>query len=334
MSPLPYRPHPLLKNGHLQTLMLGVLSGELPPYQARTLSVRLADGESLVVHEEYGAPIGKHAPLAILIHGLGGDHRSAYLQRLAPRLRSAGLAVWRVDMRGCGAGLHAAWKPANAGSSEDILAVVRTAAKSYSNIHLIGFSLSANIVLKLLGELGCGRQQAGFDQSRLRSALAVAPPVDLHHCADNMDRISRRVYTRYYLRNLARQVRLRQSVWPQWRVGDPEQVKTLREFDSVFTAPLSGYSSAEQYYSRASARPVLKHIHVPTTILIDRDDPIVTAHSLQPDEVNDATTRVITTVHGGHLGYYGIDETGRSIRWMEHFVLRYMQSQLARSVVD
>ena len=156
---LPYRPHPLLRNGHFQTLMLGISYGDRPPYQATEIQVSLDDGESLVVHEEDGGPLPEEAPTAILIHGLGGNHRSPYLQRIAHQLRLAGIRTWRVDLRGSGAGLTLAWRPAHAGSSSDLAAVVHEAHQRYpqSPIRPAGFSLGGNVLLKMLGESAPGR---------------------------------------------------------------------------------------------------------------------------------------------------------------------------------
>lgn len=326
MSLIKYRPHPLLRNGHLQTLMVGVISGRRPHYQATSRLVPLADGESIVVHEEMGGFVRPEAPLVIMIHGLGGDHRSAYLERLAPRLRCAGFHVWRVDLRGCGLGLEHAWRPANAGSSSDLADVVSAAADWFpkSKIHVVGFSLSGNILLKMLGEFGTGTRSASFDQGRL-SATAIAPPANLHDCADNMDKFSRGLYTRYYLKVLDQQVQLRQQKWKQWQVI-PRQpaVKTIRQFDSRFTAPLSGYRTAEEYYSAASSAPLLSSIQSPTHILVDRDDPVVTAHSFESIQLSPMTSLEFTRF-GGHMGYFGLDDRGRLLRWMEEFVVHRLK---------
>ena len=331
MSLIQYRPHPLLRNGHLQTLMVGVIYGLRPAYKAIHRLLPLSDGEGIVVHEEMGGTVHPDAPLVIMLHGLGGDHRSAYLERLAPRLRNVGLNVWRVDLRGCGMGLDYAWRPANAGSSGDLADVLAAATKLFpkSDIHLVGFSLSGNIVLKLLGEIGSDSIELAFDPSRITSATAVAPPAHLHDCADNMDKVSRQVYTRYYLKVLDEQVQLRQQKWLQWRVIPRRPaVKTIRQFDARFTAPLSGYRSAEEYYSAASSAELLQHIQTPTHILVDKHDPVVTAHSFETLRLGPHTALQYTE-NGGHMGYFGLDGRGKMLRWMEEFVVHRLKKLTA-----
>lgn len=320
---LPYRPHPLLRSGHLQTLMLGLHLGHRPPHRAEAIEVQLDDGERLIVHEEIGSPLDEDTPTAILVHGLGGNHRSPYLQRIAHELRKAGLRVWRVDLRGSGAGLKLAWRPAHAGSSHDLAAVVRAAQLRYPNspLRLAGFSLGGNILLKMLGEANHGPLANQLDVSSIEFALAVAPPVNLFDCADNMDRFSRRIYTKYYLKVLGKQVDQRREIWPAWQaIGRTPEVRTIREFDARYTAPLSGFRDTNHYYGVASADQWLPYVRTRCIILVDRHDPIVTASSIENAKFDSKYVQLEYSSRGGHLGYLGLDDNGRSIRWMDYYV--------------
>jgi uncharacterized protein len=310
--------------------MVGLRCGFRPPHRAERIEVPLADGESLAVHEETPqdctAPtLVPNTPLVILIHGLGGDHTSPYLQRIAQQLRQAGLRVWRVDLRGSGQGLELAWRPAHAGCSQDLAAIVNRATQRYPDapIRIVGFSLSGNVLLKMLGEAALGKLEPAIDLAAIDYALAIAPPADLHSCADNMDRPSRKIYTHYYLKMLDKQVELRRARWPQWQaIAREPRVRTIREFDARYTAPLGGFRDTDHYYTDASAIGLMQAITTPTTLVIDRHDPIVCVKSFEHVRLNAQSTEVITTSHGGHMGYFGLDSSGRSIRWMEHFVVQ------------
>ncbi len=332
-----YRPYPLLRSGHLQTLMVGVSCGVRPVHCARPIEVDLEDGERLVVHEELlpngvanelRVELSDETPLVILLHGLGGDHTSPYLQRIAYAVRQAGCRVWRVDMRGSGHGLKLAWRPAHAGCSHDLASVVNTAHQIYPQapLRIAGFSLSGNIVLKMLAEAALGILQPAIDLAAIERAIDIAPPVDLHDCANNMDRPSRSIYTHYYLKMLDKQVEVRRQQWPQWeKVAREPRVRTIRQFDARYTAPLAGFTDTDHYYSTSSSLGLLSHITTPTTILIDRHDPIVTATSFDKARLNSASTKLITTARGGHMGYFGLDSRGRLFRWLEHFVTEHVR---------
>ena len=92
---------------------------------------------------------------ALLIHGLGGCHDSGYMQRIAHKLNARGVRVFRMDLRGCGAGMGLARLPYHSGRSEDARAALAAIARICRNspTTLVGFSLGANMSLKLLGEL-------------------------------------------------------------------------------------------------------------------------------------------------------------------------------------
>ncbi len=322
---LPYRPHPLLKNGHLQTILAGLSEGLLLPRNAKSIQVPLADGDHLVVHEEIGPPIATSSKLVIMVHGLGGDHSSPYLQRTTHMLHQRGCRVWRVDLRGSGQAAQLGWRPAHAGCSGDLASVVGLARQQYpaAPISLVGFSLSGNILLKMLGELAANRLSLTLHEAGIQSAMAVAPPLDLHDCANNMDRWSRKLYTRYYIRLLEQQAAIKRTLWPQWQQLPTEPpIRTLRQFDSRYTAPLSGFRDWEHYYTDSSCLPWLPEIRTPTEVVLDRHDPIVTWNSFLKAKFDPKWVHFTHTNYGGHLGYFGFDDEGKLMRWVEYYVVQ------------
>ncbi len=317
-----FRPHPLLRSGHLQTVFGALVSNALPPYAATQHVIDLPDGESMVVHEENNSDLSLDAPVAILVHGLGGDHRSPYMRRIAHRLSQTGVRVWRVDLRGCGAGLSYACRPAHAGTSGDLAAVVASAQRRYGDarVSIAAFSLGGNVLLKMLGELADGADYA-IDPQRFRQALAVAPPADLHGCCDNMERFSRMFYTRYYLKMLGKQVQARAARWDAWRAIQPANaLRTIRHFDHWYTAPLSGFANTDEYYSQSSSKNWLSRINVPTRILLDEHDPIIPFAAFK-DVTFSPCIEVEVTRYGGHLGYLALGRGGTTRRWMDDWTV-------------
>src|SRR5438128_11186612 len=90
-----FRPLPLLGNRHVQT-MLGTLL-PAPPLQApsRLCAVPLPDGDRLALHDSQPLRWQPGDPVAILVHGLGGSHRSGYMIRLTNALVARGVRVVR-----------------------------------------------------------------------------------------------------------------------------------------------------------------------------------------------------------------------------------------------
>src|SRR4051812_34946298 len=114
-----FRPLPLLGNPHLQTVLGNLFGGGDSALPSSPVLVPLPDGDRVVLHDT--APRGwlSGAPVAVLVHGLGGSHRSSYLQRVAFRLVCRGVRVFRMDLRGAGAGLALARRLYTAACSDD-----------------------------------------------------------------------------------------------------------------------------------------------------------------------------------------------------------------------
>jgi predicted alpha/beta-fold hydrolase len=315
-----FRPLPLLGNPHVQTVLGNLLPGPRMHFASRLRAVPLEDGDHLAVHDTLPPRWRPDDPVTILVHGLGGSHRSGYMVRLANALAGRGTRVVRIDLRGAGAGAGWSRRLYHAGCSADLRAVVRAVNRwtPASSLRLAGFSLGGNIVLKLAGE-AAGDPLPGLDR-----IAAVAPPIDLEASSYLIAMRRNRLYENYYVRGLLRQVARHQRVFTDVpRVRFPRRT-TLRLFDDLYTAPRGGFADALDYYRRASALPLLDRIEVRTLVLSARDDPFV---PIEPFERirRPATMEVRVASGGGHLGFLGFDGAG-GIRWAERRVFDWLLS--------
>ncbi len=321
---LPYRAYPFFRNGHVQTFFAGMDGKDDGDVPMRAILIALEENEQIVVHEELEPAVADDtARLVLLIHGLGGDHTSPYMRRIAEKLRAQRLRIWRMDMRGSGDGAALAWRPAHAGRSDDLAAVVAKARELYpqARVSIVGISLGANVLLKFLGELSAGKHSLSLEASGVQQAIAVVPPLDLHECVDNMDRLRRRIYNIYYVNALMQQAIEKRRLWPQWKaISTQPRIKTIRQYDARYTAPLSGFRDENDYYTQASSLPWLPEIKVPTEIILDRHDPIVTWHSCQKAQFDPKWVGFTHTDYGGHVGFIGTDQRGKPFRWLNYYV--------------
>jgi predicted alpha/beta-fold hydrolase len=58
------------------------------------------------------------------------------------------------------------------------------------------------------------------------------------------------------------------------------RAKTMWEFDDAVTAPLHGFSGTDDYWTRASSKPWLRDVALPTLVLNAKNDPFVPGVSL------------------------------------------------------
>lgn len=353
-----FQPHPLVRGGHLQTVLGCYLPWRKFPYRAVQQRVALPDGDTIILHDdgvqrrdaalqrEERRPslrdasaawqAGKDAgpgwqpgdPAVLLLHGLGGCHLSGYMQRCSAKLTARGYRVFRMDLRGCGAGVPLARHPLHAGRSEDAAAALAHVMEMCpdSPIHVVGFSMGANIVLKMAGEFG------SLTPANLASVMAVAPPIDLLECSRNVQQPRNRLYDRSFLYGLMRHVRRRLKAVPDAlnRPLDPVP-RRLFDFDNHFTAPLSGFVDAHDYYTRASSCQFLKHISVPTLILTAANDPIIPVAAFERASYAPLTQLVITPC-GGHLGFIAKRGIDPDRRWLDWRVLEWIQSHRSSTI--
>lgn len=313
-----FRPLPLLRSPHVQTLLGHLLPGRRMGRTTGEHIVRLADGDALVLHDSIPPAWRPGVPIAMILHGLAGSHASSVVQRIACHLLDRDVRVVRLDLRGAGKGIALARRAYNAGCSEDVRAALAEVHRwaPESPLCLAGISLGGAIALKLAGEAG-GRPVPG-----LARVAALAPPIDLARCARLLALPRNRVYEVHFLRDLVAQARQRQRLFADLPPLRLAARLTLQLFDDLYTAPRGGFDGVLDYYRRASAFGVINHIQVPTLMITARDDPFV---AIEPFEELKASPSVELHVvrHGGHLGFLGWDGAG-GFRWAERRIADWL----------
>ena len=317
-----FRPARFLSNPHFQTLIPWAL--KIPKYPLNPIrrELQLDDGDHLVMQDDCPESWQDGDPVLLLLHGLSGCHQSAYMVRIAGKATARGIRTFRLDHRGSGAGRGLARHTYHAGLTDDVRAVLAELEHvcAGSPISIASFSLSANLMLKLLGEdpegvPGC-----------LQRVVAVSPPIDLHACVTALgSSFMGRMYDRKFAKWLQQQVKDS----PQWREDVPlakhiRPVQRVIQFDELYTAPAAGYRDVNHYYTEASAGQYVPNIKTETLILIARDDPMVpfqTYENLPPLHSN---VQIEATVHGGHLGFYGTGSTDPDAYWMDWRILEWL----------
>lgn len=242
------------------------------------------------------------------------------MRRLARKLTDRGVRVFRMDMRGCGAGEQIAQGTTHCGRWADAAAAVEYVARQapMSPTVLVGFSLGGTIALNLAAEMGsteCGN---------LVGVLAVCAPIDLHSVKRRFETRGGRLYDQHFVGELWQTALRRMRDRPELRGIDwSRRPKRLREFDSLVTVPLAGYASLDDYYTRTSPGPRLAEIRLPTTILAAADDPVVPIEPLVQARRSEAV-EVFVTPHGGHLGYIGRRNGDPDRRWLDWRVVEWV----------
>src|SRR5581483_4079421 len=311
-----FRPHPLLRNCHVQTLYPSLMR-PLPPLDIRRERLELPDGDFV----DLGWSGDGRGPIAVLLHGLTGGFESKYLRGTAQRLVARGWRTVALQLRGSGPDTNRLPRCYNHGDTEDFhtLCAELRRREPRTPLYAAGWSMGANILLKALGETG--------GQSPLEAAVAACAPFQLEPCAERLRRGFPRVYQRHLLGNLATILRRKHGPVPVLPAADLEAALGAADFlvfDDAYTAPVNGYANARDYYSRASCGQFLRHIRRPTLIVNALDDPFMVPEIVPTAEQLAPAVTLELARHGGHIGFVAAGRGGRPEYWLDGRMADYL----------
>lgn len=308
-----YRPPWGLANAHLQTI-LPVLLRRVPTITRERERIETQDGDFLDLDWNRG---NGSARLVIITHGLEGSSENASVQGMAATFHLEGWDVLAWNLRGCSGEPNRLLRTYHSGAREDLERVIEHAEPGYDHIALIGLSIGGNLTLKYLGDLGAAIHP------RIMGAVVFSVPCDLASSARALEHPINRIYMEHFMRDLRRKIHAKAKEFPgAVETQGLDRMHTFREFDGAYTAPMNGFLSAEDYWARASSKPSLQRITVPTLMISALNDPFL-GPECYPAEVT-ATHPCLyleTPASGGHLGFMTIGKQ----YWSEKRALEFLR---------
>ncbi|EPC04398.1 alpha/beta hydrolase [Litchfieldella anticariensis FP35 = DSM 16096] len=308
-----------LSNRHVQTLLPRLLPK--PRLARETEILNLPDGDFVELAWVRPAPLRDDAPLFLLFHGLEGSFDSPYARALLGMASRRGWRAVMMHFRGCGQAPNRLPRAYHSGDTADAYWLIGQLAQRYPHAIKVaaGVSLGANMLVKLVAE-------QGGDGLDLAGAIAISAPLDLAASADALNSGFSRFYQRRLLESLKRKVSAKMVQGPLPISLSPHQLKELDSFwayDNEVTAPLHGFSSASDYYQRASAGRLIGDIELPTLILHAADDPFMPGDLFDRLPTPSDAVRVEIARQGGHVGFIAF-RRGRLRSWLVQRVARQL----------
>jgi len=317
-----YRAPLWLPNSHIQTIV-PALFGRRPEVTYRRERWDTPDGDFidldwLVPDPLAASPAAADAPLFVLFHGLEGSSDSHYARTL---MASAQMRGWHgvvPHFRSCSGPMNLAPRFYHLADSNEVDWVLRRLREQHPGpIVAAGVSLGGNVLLRWLGE----RRE---DASIIAAAAAISAPLDVHAGGRALSQGFGLIYTRSFLKTLKQKAQQKLEQYPG--LYDQNEVlasRTMHEFDEVVTAPLHGFRSADDYWTRSTTRPLLPEITVPTLVLNARNDPFLPGAVLPSRSEVSSTVELDQPEHGGHVGFMTGPFPGR-IDWLSRRVFGYL----------
>ncbi len=264
----------------------------------------LEDGDFLECYWHNRPTPSSNTPIVILFHGLAGSYKSSYIQGTMNELAKNGFASVLMHFRGCSGVENELPRSYHSGESGDAKEWINHIHSNFANskIFTIGFSLGGNMMLKLLGEMG--------DNSPITAAVSVSAPMQLDICANKMDKGFSKFYQHILLKDLNSALEKKYDKFDMnshlsLKKQEIKNLKTFWDFDGAYTAPIHGFESAQDYYTKCSSKQFLKDIKTPTLIIHSSDDPFMTTEILPiKDEISKYVSLEISK-KGGHVGFIG-----------------------------
>lgn len=318
----PYTAPRWLPGGHTQTLYAALLTPR-PRVAYRRERWDTPDGDFIDLDwvEERGTSNDgrSQAPLVALFHGLEGSSRSHYSLALMAALHERGMRGVVVNFRGCSGEPNRLPRAYHSGDAPEIDWIMRRLRGQHADAPLfaVGVSLGGNALLKWLGERGEAAARI------VDAAVAVSAPLDLMASGDALGQGFNLLYTRNFLATLQAKSLAKLERYPKlYDANAVRASRTLREFDDLVTAPLHGFRDTDDYWTRASSKPGLTNIRVPTLVLNARNDPFLPASALPGATEVSGTVTLEQPEQGGHVGFVSGRFPG-NLDWLPGRVLEF-----------
>ena len=177
---------------------------------------------------------------------------------------------------------------------------------------------------------GCSWRQATHQEAQVLSSQtlpSMSLPENIEAGADVLDRWDNTLYRRIFLKDLAEKIKIKDVQFPgKLDLTRLKAVRRWRDFDEWFSAPISGYANAAEFYLQASAKNFVAGIRVPTLLVNALNDPILTEACMPVEQAREHDWFHFEQVaEGGHCGFQA---RGNDVfSWAERRSLEFCEIQ-------
>ncbi|GJQ05476.1 YheT family hydrolase [Capnocytophaga canimorsus] len=292
-----YRPSYCFRNMDVATIYSGKFRrvSNIKQFRER---LELTDGDFLDVDWSYAGE--KSLRCVILLHGLEGSAQRPYILGAAKMFNQNGFDACAMNFRGCSGEDNRLFSTYHSGKIQDLSFVIQyVIEKGYSEIVIKGFSMGGNISLLYAGST---KQLP----TQIKAFVAVSTPCDLAGCSERLLHWRNWLYAENFLIGLKKKAFQKRKKFPnQMEVSALKGIKTLRDFDEIYTSKAHGFKNADHYYAQCSSLFVLEQISIPTLLINAQNDSFL-SENCYPYAIAQKSSAVFleTPKYGGHVAFY------------------------------
>ena len=291
-----FKPHFRFRSGFIATVYSGLIR-RLKINQTRE-RITLRDADFIDLDWSYSQMPSKS--VIILFHGLEGHGQRPYITGPALYFNANNIDAICVNFRCCSGELNRYYESYHSGKTDDLEDIIQhvVSLEKYDSIFLKGISLGGNILLKYLGD-------GSNVPPQVKAAMAVSVPCDLSGSAKALHTLKNIAYHINFKWGLVQRLKLKQKQFPDAiSKAKIKSIKTLNDFDEVYTSRAHGFKNAQDYYEKCSSLQFLKTIKTPVLILNALDDSFLSKACFPFEDAEENSNIFLETPsRGGHVGF-------------------------------
>jgi len=279
------------------------------------------DGDFIDVDRVASTAGSLASPMLVVFHGLEGSSQSIYALNLMAAAEARGWRGVVPHFRGCSGEINRLPRAYHSGDAPEIDWILRRvkAEAPAQPVYVVAISLGGNASLKWLGEQGSAAA------SIVDAVVAVSAPLDLMASGAALGQGFNKVYSRMFLRTMKKSALKKLELHPGIFNRDVViAAQSLRQFDNEVTAPLHGYRDTDDYWTRASAKPGLANVQIPTLLINAQNDPFLPASALPKKADVSQHVTLDFPLYGGHVGFLSAPFPGYT-SWMPQRAFHFFE---------
>ena len=308
------------KNGYFNTMYRPLFMKDICTYNRKRIPTWDADFIDLDF-----SFVGSKT-LVLLIHGLEGSAQSKYMASTSNYINKKGLDTVCFNLRSCSGEDNLLLATYHSGKTEDVDFVVQHLLNNYNydNIILVGFSLGGNLALKYLGEY-----QTKLSD-KVKGGIAISVPVDITSAEIEMDKFKNKLYIEMFFKTLKNKILEKAHKFPNYKLDKDKLFKatTFKHLESLYTVPVFGFKSPEDYWKKASSKPYLLNIDRPTLLINAKDDSFLSAECYPIKQAIQSNNFYLEVAdYGGHCGFMSSFKPYEN-NWLEQRIVRFIEEKI------
>lgn len=325
-----FRPHRLLRNAHVQSVLASSGVRRLLFRRQRTSLSRgavehiLDCGDDVRLQGFHTAQdsLPESRGLIVLLHGWEGSADSTYILQTGASLVLAGFDVFRLNFRDHGDTHHLNPGLFHSCLIDEVVGAVAALHRLFPDqaLGVAGFSLGGNFALRIA-------LRAPALNIPLRYVMAVCPVISPRNGLYGLE-AALPVYERYFLHKWRSSLKRKQALFPTTPLFDVKELRgNLRDLTRSLILRHTGFDTLEDYLDGYSLEgSALAQMQVPATILTAADDPVIPIGDFRALKLS-PMIELDVAEHGGHCGFIR-DFSLRS--WTEEYIVSRMREHMTR----